>query len=255
MTPPRQRHIGVLACPNSSISSAPEGQMVAIVPPPASPAGYQEVQRLDLTVPFHTKTPWFVQLMQPIGRDAETGDRPARICFTGGKDAATHCEDIKAEGYGFQTVKSAAVTPLSAKARLSGLEVKAEFSGGSHILSRTDVWTYNGAGLADDFEPTSGFSRSDLGEEERFASGPMDGYYIVADFLSGAGETRWSDHRYSLEVYRLRPDYGGYNQVLQYLSPGTYRSERDRPHEVIDQELPRVRKLLETVYPKGVPER
>jgi hypothetical protein len=111
------------------------------------------------------------------------------------------------------------------------------------------VWTYN-EGI-DDFERTSGFSRSDLGDEERFASGPMDGFYIVADFLLSGDENRWSNHRYSVEIYKLEPRFAGYVQVLQYLSPGTYRSERGGPHEVIDGELARARRMLAAVYPRG----
>ena len=217
----------------------------------APPPGYGEVRQLDLTAPFHTRTPWTMRLLQPIGADAETGPKPAKVCLTGGVDAATHCEDIVADGYNFQSIKGAAVEPMSAKAHILGVAVKAEFGGVAHVLRRTEVWTYNA--VTDDFERTSGFSRSDLGDEERFASGPMDGFYMVADFLLSGDETRWSDHRYSVEIYRLDPRFGGYIQVLQYLSPGTYRSERGGPHEVIDGELARARKMLAAVYPKGLP--
>jgi hypothetical protein len=225
--------------------------MIAI-PAAAAPGalpGYAEVRSLDLTAAFHTRTPWVMRLMQPLGRDAEIGDRPAKVCLTGGRDGATRCEDVAADGYAFQSIKGAAVEPLSAKAHLLGVAVKAEFSRGAHVLRRTDVWTYSAA--TDDFERTSGFSRSDLGDEERFASGPMDGFYIVADFLLSGDETRWSDHRYSVEIYKLDPSFAGYVQVLQYLSPGTYRSERNGPHEVIDGELARARRMLAAVYPRG----
>ena len=216
----------------------------------APPIGYQEVQTLDLTDAFRTKTPWAMHLLQPTGHDAEIGDRPAKVCLSGGKDGATHCEDMVGDGYGFQTVKGAAVESLSGKARLKGVTVKAEFGGVSHTLRRTDVWTYQPA--ADAFERTAGFSRSDLGDEERFASGAMDGFYIVADFLLSGDETRWSDHRYSIEVYQLDPRFAGYVQVLQYLSPTAYPSERDGPHQVIDRELPRTRNMLAAVYPHGI---
>jgi hypothetical protein len=215
----------------------------------AAPPGYEAVRQLDLSAPFQTRTPWTMRLLQPLGADAEIGPKPAKVCLTGGVDGATHCEDIVAEGYSFQSIKGAAVEPLSAKAHLLGVAVKAEFSGGAHVLRRTDVWTYNAG--ADSFLRTSGFSRSDLGDEERFASGPMDGFYVVADFLLSGDETRWSDHRYSVEIYKLDPRFGGYIQVLQYLSPGRYRSERDAPHEVIDGELSRARRMLAAVYPKG----
>jgi hypothetical protein len=223
--------------------------ILAAAAPGALP-GYEEVQSLDLTTPFHTRAAWTMRLMQPVGRDADIGDRPAKVCLTGGRDGATHCQDVAAEGYGFQRIQSAAVEPLSAKAHLLGVAVKAEYSGGAHTLRRTDMWTYNAA--ADNFERTSGFSRSDLGDEERFASGPMDGFYMLADFLLSGDETRWSEHRYSVEIYKLDPRFAGYIQVLQYLSPGTYRAERNGPHEVIDGELARARRMLAAVYPKGL---
>jgi hypothetical protein len=203
-----------------------------------------------LTAAFHTKTPWSLRLLNPTGHDAEIGDRPAKVCLTGGADGATHCEEIRGDGYGFQTIKGAAVEPLSAKARLSGVVVRSEYSGGSVPAERTDIWTYQAA--SDSFERISGFTRSHLGEEERFASGPLDGFYILADFLLGADENRWSDHRYSIEVYQLDPRAIGYIQVLQYLSPSAYPSERNGPHQVIDGELARTRHLLKAVYPNGI---
>jgi hypothetical protein len=216
----------------------------------ALPVGYEEVQTLDLTAAFQTRTPWVMHLLQPIGHDAEIGDRPAKVCLTGGKGGATRCEDEVRDDYKFQTLKGAAVETLSAKARLKGVAVKAEYSGGAHTLRRTDIWTYQPT--VDSFERTAGFSRSDLGDEERFASGPLDGLYIVADFLLSGGETRWSDHRYSIEVYQLDPRYAGYVQVLQYLSPTAYPSERDGEHKVIDRELARTRNMLAAVYPHGI---
>jgi hypothetical protein len=216
----------------------------------AAPAGFEAVQRLDLTDAFRTRTPWAMTLLQPIGANAEIGGKAAQVCLTGGREAATRCEDLAADGYVFQTIRGAAMEPLSAKAALKGVSVKAESSGGARVLRRTDVWTYRAA--SDDFERTSGFSRSDLGEEERFAAGALDGLYIVADFLMGADETRRSDHRYSIEIYTLAPRFGGYVQAFQYLSPSAYPSKRRGPHEVIDRELTRARKLLSAAYPNGL---
>jgi hypothetical protein len=226
--------------------------MIAILAPAFTvPPGYAEVQRLDLAAAFHTRTPWTMRLLQPLGADAEMGDKPAKVCLQGGKDGAARCQDIVGEDRPFQTIKGAAIEPLSAKAQMSGVTVKALHTGVSWASLRTDLWTYRAE--TDEFELTSGFSRSELGDEERFASGPMDGFYIVADYLMSAGETRWSTHRYSVEIYKLDPRFGGYIQVLQYLSPGTYRSERGGPHEVIDGELARARRMLAAVYPKRPP--
>ena len=220
------------------------------------PHGYTEVKRLDLSRAFHTKTSWTMKVYQPTDPDAETGDKPVQVCLTGGRDGRTNCEKIEARGYVFQTLVSAAVEPLSASAGVDGVVVRAAFSGGAHTLTRTAIWTYNGSGLADGFLQTSAFDLSDLGEEQRFASGPLDGFYMRADSVDTyAGETYWSDHRFSISVYRLDPSYGGsgYLQVLQYVSASRYPAERDDAHYVVERELPRVRALLHTIYPDGPP--
>ncbi len=218
----------------------------------AAPAGYNEVQPLDLTQALHTKTPWSASLLQPADDPDGTGQRAARVCLTGGRDQKTACTDLMANAYVLQTIDDAEVETLSARTGRSALVVRAHFSGGSHELRQTMAFTYNGAGLADDVSQTAAFDRGDLGEERLFAQGPLDGLYVVADARIRGQETRWDDHRYSISVYRLTP-YGGYDQVLQYVTAPSYPSEREDPRFVIDHELPRLKGLLAATYPKGLP--
>ena len=63
----------------------------------ATPAHcYTEVNRLDLSRAFHTKTPWPMKVYQPTGPDADIGDKPVQVCLTGGRDGRTNCEKIEA---------------------------------------------------------------------------------------------------------------------------------------------------------------
>ena len=214
----------------------------------AVPNGYEVVRQLDLTG-FHTRTPWSMTVLQPVGANAELGDHAARVCFSGGADGSVRCEDIVADGYVFQTVTGAAVERLSLRAGVQGVTISSQATTGPRALSRTDVWTYDAQ--ADAFTRTSGFSHSDLGEEERFAGGDLDGLCIVADYLLGEGERRGSDHRFAMEIYLLDPKFGGYVQIFQYLSPTAYPARRAGPHAVIEAELARVRRLLAAAYPQG----
>lgn len=218
----------------------------------ASTTGYTEVQRLDLTRDLHTKTPWFMSVVQPSGDGAETGGRAARICLTGGKAQTAQCEDIVANGYAFQTVDGAAIQPLSAKINVTAVIVHARFSGDSHWLRRTMIFIYNGTGLADGVSQTAAFERGELGEERLFNRGPLDRLYVVADARIEGEETRWSDHRYTISAYRLNA-YGGYDQILQYVTARPYPSERRDPGFVVDHELPGLKRLLASTYPKGLP--
>jgi hypothetical protein len=93
-------------------------------------------------------------------------------------------------------------------------------------------------------------------DEMRFLVGPpLDGYVVVANYtFTGAGdETMASPHRYAVNVYRLNTHFGGgagYLQVLRYITTKAYPAEA---HDVIDAELPIIRRLLTQLYPQGPP--
>jgi hypothetical protein len=229
-------------------------------PPPALPPtpliepGFAEVRRLDLQAAFHTKAPWSVYALAPTGSDADTGDKPVKICFQQSPAAKPDCTSLTSGLdndtmiYPYQTFGSLRIEPLSPARK--GVVATASFSGGgSGSLSQTAVWTPIG-GKSDGFILSSTIKVDNLGEDRRFASGPLAGYYVVADFLWGEHETHWDPHRFAIEAYKLAPS-GAYVEVLRYVTTRKYPAERQTEDYVIDHELPRLKRRLHTVYPKG----
>ena len=224
--------------------------MLTPLPPAAevAPPGYRIVQRLDLAGPLHLLKPWTAIVAAPVGPQADTGSSPVRMCFAQGAQKPD-CTAIEHDGYPFQTFVDAKVETLSAATGQRALVLRTSYSGGSHSLTRTTVWNFTGGG----FLQTFGSDLGDVGDDERFGSGPLDGYYVAANpFWTRPNETWWDPHRFSVEVYRTTRD-GVYGQVLQYITRGAYPAERQREHQVIDGELPTIRRLLHVVYPAGQP--
>ena len=221
--------------------------MLAIPAPP--PPGYAVVRQLDLQGPLHLLAPWTLTVQAPTGADAYMGEQPVRLCFSRPAVAKPDCTSIVGDGYAFQTFVDAKVETLSQARGQRALVVRASYSGGSHSLTRTTVWSFAGAGFLQTFASDLG----DTGDEERFPSGPLDGDYVTADaFYTRPNETWWDPHRYSVEVYRANRD-GVYGRVLQYVTRATYPAERQEVHQVVDGELATVRRLLRLVYPDGPP--
>ena len=217
--------------------------------PPPAPPGYAVVRQLDLQSPLHLPTPWTLVVEAPTGQDAATADAPVRLCFEGPARKTPDCQPIEHDGYRFQTFVSAAVETLSQSQGRRALVVRASYSGGSHALTRTIIWSYEGYGFLQTFATDIG----DLGEERRVSSGPLDGYYVQANFaFTRSDETWWDPHRYSVTVDRLGQD-GSYLQVLQYITQSTYPAERERSGQVIDGELATIQRLLRAAYPAGPP--
>ena len=182
-----------------------------------------------------------------MGAEADTGAKPVRVCFVQGA-GQPDCTQIEHDRYPFQTFVDAKVETLSQAAGQRALVVRASFSGGSHSLTRTTVWSFTGGGFLNTF----GSDLGDVGDDERFSSGPLDGDYVAANpYGTRPGETYWDPHRFSVEVYRIDRD-GIYGRVLQYVTRGTYPAERSREHQVIDGERATISRLLHVVYPAGV---
>ncbi len=240
------------------------------VPPPAAPTplepGYAEVRRLDLKGPFHTKAPWSVYALAPTGPDAEIGDKPVKICFQERPTAKPDCTAITSGldndtvVYRYQTLGGVGAiggppAPGGLKIEdlapgIKGVVAKATFSGGgSGTLTQTVIWTYSG-GKFEGFFPTSATKIDNLGEDRRFASGPLAGYYVTADFIWGDKETHWSLHRFTIDAYKLAPG-GGYLRVLSYVTTRKYPAERQTEGDVIDHELSHLKRLLTAAYPTG----
>ena len=223
-----------------------------LAPPPpaqaAAPQGYQVVQQIDLTGPLRLPAPWTAVIAAPTGAEAGTGAKPVRVCFVQGA-GQPDCTEIKHDGYAFQTFVDAKVETLSQASGQRALVVQASFSGGAHSLTRTTVWSFTGGGFLNTF----GSDLGDVGDDERFASGPLDGDYVAASpYWTRPGETYWDRHRFSVQVYGVDRK-GIYGQVLQYVTRGTYPAERSQAHQVVDGERPTIQRLLQVVYPAGRP--
>jgi len=222
------------------------------VPPPPE-AGYALAKTLDLTATFQTKTPWTMTIFAPTGPDAATSDKPVQVCLTGGEDDRTDCTKSVEAGYKFQTFEAADVQVLSSAIPLKAAVVRVSFSGGSHSLHRTSIWAYDRTG--DRFTDTGNFDFSDDADTRRFAAGALDGYYVEADHVwTYLGENWWSPHRYAVTIYKLDtadPTFPQYIKMLTYLTSKRFNPEREHEGVIIDHELPRIKRLLKVVYPKG----
>jgi hypothetical protein len=241
--------------------------MQATVPPstPLEP-GYAQVRRLDLQRPFHSKAPWSVYVLTPTGEDAETGDKPVKVCFQQSPAAEPACTAFTSEGddsdlrLAYQALggwndRAPSANGLRIEdfaAGVKGVVGEATYSGGgSGTLTQTVVWTFSG-GRIEGFYPTYTAKISNLAEARRFASGPMAGYYITADFIWGDHETHWDPHRFTLDAYKL--DNGRtYLRVLSYVTTNKYPAERQTQDYVIDHEMPHLQQLLADAYRKGPP--
>jgi hypothetical protein len=228
--------------------------------------GYEEVRRLGLQAVFHTKAPWSAYVLAPTGKDADTGDKPVKVCFQQSQGAAPACTAFTSEdddsdvrlayqalgGWNERGPSSNGLRIEDLAPGVKGVVGEATYSGGgSGTLTQTVVWTFSG-GRVEGFYPTYTAKISNLAEARRFASGPMAGYYITADFIWGDQETHWDPHRFTLNAYKL--DNGRtYLRVLSYVTTNKYPAERQTPDYVIDHEMPRLKALLADAYHKGAP--
>jgi hypothetical protein len=236
--------------------------MQANLPPSPSPSaaiepGYAEVRRLDLQGPFHTKAPWVVYALAPTGPDAATGGKPVKVCFQQTPAAKPDCTAFTSTGDNSRARwndSAPAADGLKIEdlaPGVKGVVAKATFSGGgSGTLTQTVVWTFSG-GVFEGFYPTSTDKITNLAETRRIASGPMAGYYLTADFVWGEHETHWDPHRFTIDAYKLDRG-GGYLKVLSYVTTAKYPAERQSEDYVIDRELPRLKRFLTVLYPKGL---
>jgi hypothetical protein len=70
-----------------------------------------------------------------------------------------------------------------------------------------------------------------------FSSGPLNGGLVTAHWHREEGETRWSDHRRDIALYRYTSEVGeagGYQKVFEYTTTRKYGAEDT---STIDAEL------------------
>jgi hypothetical protein len=225
---------------------------------PSGPA-YKEAKTLDLTEPFHTKTPWEMRIFQPTDAQSDISNLPVVVCLRGGRPAQMWCERMaefeSSAGdlcYPFQSFVGADIEQLSGQYGIKGVVVRTRFSGGVHTLQHTAIWVYDGV-RTDGFDRVSEFDLGDIGEQRLSATVPLDGFFIKADYVeTGPDESFASPHHYAVSVFQLdrRQPRAGYQEVLHYITSADYPNE---DHHVIDGERGRIQRLMNLIYPHGPP--
>jgi len=74
-------------------------------------------------------------------------------------------------------------------------------------------------------------------------NGDLNGLLITSDWHLDQGETRWSDHRRDITMYRYSPDGGqaGYRKVREYTTAKKYGAEDTA---TVDAELNNIEAML-----------
>ena len=219
---------------------------------------YVEVGTLNLKEILGTKSDWRVTTYEVAGgEDARFGKDPAKFCFWRTSPKTSTCRFTRRfESYGyalsFQTIGAPSIAHLTTAApdRASVMIGASSSEGGSGVIDLASLWSYDPS--VDDFAELFEFRHSELGESKIFDSGPMNGYLVTADFirLSSEGETHFSEHRYSVAVWRYSLAESHYLQVLQYITDKKYGGrETTGAIDVITPELPQIQRLLKVIYP------
>jgi hypothetical protein len=207
-----------------------------------APPRYREEPSLDLKAAFETAGDWKAVVTAAIEPqryfEADEGLSQSRICFVRTAPADDECSyfrDLFHSNLTFQEFTSLAVARLqSGSAATNGLVLNADALYPTGQVHETAIWVYNAR--LDGFELVAAL---ESGEVRMFDSGPLNGTLVTADWDREEGETRWSDHRRKITVYRYGIAGGGagYREVLQYTTTRKYGAEDTR---TIEAELPRL---------------
>lgn len=105
----------------------------------------------------------------------------------------------------------------------NGLVMKAEALYPTGQVPETAIWVYDAQ--QDHFHLVSAL---ESGEVRIFSSGPLNGILVTADWHRDEGDTRWSDHRREITIYRYKADSGeagSYGKLLEYTTGKKYDAE------------------------------
>jgi hypothetical protein len=139
----------------------------------------------------------------------------------------------------FQVFSSfTAVRLQSDSAATKGLELKAAAWYSTGQVQETAIWVYDAQ--RDDFHLVLAV---ESGEVRIFSSGPLNGTLVTSHWQRDEGDTRWSDHRRDITVYRYSADGGGAGcrKVLEYT---TTRECGAEDTDTIDAELSNIEAKL-----------
>ncbi len=196
----------------------------------ATIATYREEPPFDLKAGFGATGDWkavVTAVVEPKRDfDPNSGPSVSRICFVRTNPAKNQCEylgDLFHSDLTFQKFSSLGVVPLrSGPAAINGLVMKATALYLTGQEQETGIWVYDVQ--QDEFHPVS----AHVSEETRiFSSGPLNGTLVTASWHRDQGETRWSDHRRDITVYKYSGDgeAAGYEKVLEYTTVKKYGAE------------------------------
>ena len=229
---------------------------------------------MELGPAFRTAGHWHLAVFEPEGSaDGDPPDAAAQLCLTGPNGAGTVTTDctpltatVASVGvtYNLQTVDSVAVAliPTATPNRSEpALLVRASFSGGgSGTLTKLSVWTYTRVDATPFNGGPGGFfmevfsSVVTNGGEQRFIpSGPLAGCFVSAEQVCLAGPTMADPQPFHLRVFRRAGV--GFVPVLGLLTARAYPTIRggDPPANPVEREMPRLRRALAALYPRGWP--
>jgi hypothetical protein len=203
---------------------------------------YRQQPPFDLKAALGTTGDWTavvtaaIEPARELANDA--GPSQSRICFVRATPQTNECayfQELFHSNLTLQVFTSLAVEPLrSGSAPASGLVLKAAALYPTGQLPETAVWVYDPR--QDRFHLVSAV---ESGEVRVFSSGPLNGTLVTADWHREEGDTRWSDHRRDISVYRYTSEAGGagYQKVFQYTTTSKYGAEDT---STIDAELPNI---------------
>jgi hypothetical protein len=191
---------------------------------------YKEEAALDLQREFGTVGDWkaVVTAAIPPNSEFESDKDPSlsKICFIRAGSSAGSCayfRDIFDSRLTFQVLSGLSIVPLTEGATaMKGLVLKADGWYPTGQLHEIAIWSYDTKHDSFHLALAVGFN-----EERIFDRGALAGTLVTSDWRRERGDTRWSDHRREIQVYRYvtAHDGGVYRKILDYTTTKKYSAE------------------------------
>jgi hypothetical protein len=195
-----------------------------------APPHYRQEPPFDLQAALGTSGEWKAVVTAVLAPrrefDSDEGPSQSRICFVRTVPAASECayfSDLFHSNLTFQAFSSLTAVPLqSGSAATKGFELKAAAWYPTGQVQETAVWVYDAQ--RDDFHLVLAVESSEV---RIFSSGVLNGMLVTSDWQRDQGDTRWSDHRRHVTVYRYGAEEGeaGYRTVFDYATAKKYGAE------------------------------
>lgn len=217
---------------------------------------------LTLTIPLFAQSPEPVRPFPPYRivapyAKADFPSKPARLCLLNAPRTCYKLDSIRDGSFTKGEVVNFGRAPRAERHELSDggslVLFMASSGGGSGTTFRLALLRYSTTGSLDDLLPrTLVDNQSDyaLWEEPNLSSMPI---LLTADFLWGAMEAHYGDHRYTVRAYRYDEPSAKYEPVLRYVTKHKYPSadifDGARRYPVLRHERERIVSELESKIP------